>query len=297
MDKIVYGLLKLLSRLPLPVLYIISYFLYFLNVYIIRYRTQVVMENLQKAFPNKSKAELVKIQRKFFTNFFDFLVEMLKNFTVPADELKRRIQFLNRDLFQKAFKEKKNVIMLAGHVFNWEWFNVLHTLLPQNHSHPVYLRMKNKFWEEKICEVRNRFGSESIETKDVLKHLLKNRKDGDAIYLFLADQSPHSRKITHGTTFLNQQTPVFTGYDRVGDKRDFSFIYCDTKKVKRGYYQVNFVEITPDAEVFEEYEVVEKFHRLLEKSIEKDPSNWLWTHRRWKYQNVLQNLKNTDQPS
>jgi len=56
------------------------------------------------------------------------------------------------------------------------------------------------------------------------------------------------------------------------------------KKVKRGYYQVNYHRILPDDDKFKEYEVVRKFHKMLEDTINKRPSNWLWSHKRWKNQ-------------
>ena len=71
---------------------------------------------------------------------------------------------------------------------------------------------------------------------------------------------------------------------------DLAFIYCEMKKVKRGYYQVNYHRIYPDGEKFAENEVVKKFHKLLENTLNKRPDNYLWSHRKWKYQDSIKNF-------
>lgn len=107
--------------------------------------------------------------------------------------------------------------------------------------------------------------------------------------MFVADQTPHISHVNYGLNFLNQKTPAFVGYDKLSTRMDLVFIFCEMKKVKRGFYQVNYHRIYPDGEKFVEHEVVKKFHKLLENTIRKRPDNWLWSHRRWKYKDSIKN--------
>lgn len=286
LNKILYKLILTLSKTPLWLLYIFSDILYAIN-YLIGYRKTVITQNLKNSFPNKSDAEIRKIRQKFYHNFFDYIVETLKAFTVTELELKVRTQHLNRKVFQDCYDEGKDVIVLAGHVFNWEWLTILTTYLPQESHHPVYRKIQSSFWEEKLKTIRNRFGNNALEAKEVIRNILRTKENGHAAYMFIADQTPHFSEIHYGLQFLNQLTPAFIGYDRLATKRDLAFVYCEMKKVKRGYYQANYHRIFPDGEKFEQYEVVKKFHKLLEETINKRPDNWLWSHRRWKYQDTL----------
>lgn len=263
----------------------------FLNYYVVGYRQKVVLDNMKNSFPEKSDKEIINIRKQFFINFCDYIVEMLKAFTISETELRVRVQHLNQDLFTEAKSEGKNVILLSGHVFNWEWYNALATIVPQENCHPVYRKMNSKFWEEKIKFVRNRFNNKSLEANEVVKHILRNTNDGNSIYMFVADQTPHFSHINYGLKFLNQPTPAFVGYDKLSQRLDLAFIYCEMKKVKRGFYQVNYHRIYPDGEKFQQYEVVKKFHKLLENTINKRPDNWLWSHRRWKYQGSIKNYE------
>lgn len=244
-------------------------------------------ENLRKAFPERSEGEIYKIQRQFFINFSDYIVEMIKSISISEKELKIRVQHINQDLFHQIKDEKRNTILLAGHVFNWEWMNVLSTIIPQENCLPVYKKIRSPFWGRIVRGIRSKFGNQALTSDEVLRHILKTPVDGNFIYMFVADQSPFREDVNYGIDFLNQKTPVFIGYDKISQKLDFAFIYCEMKKVKRGYYQVNYKRILPDYEKFKEYEVVRKFHRMLEETIDKRPDNWLWSHKRWKNQDFI----------
>ena len=228
---------------------------------------------MQKQMPEKEK---IKKADFIIENNSD--LETLKSFTMSSHELRVRVQHLNQDIFHEAKAEGKNVILLSGHVFNWEWFNALATIIPQENSFPVYRKVQSNFWEEKVKSIRNRFGNHAIEAKEVIRHIFRNPNDGNSVYMFVADQTPHFSEITYGLNFLNQKTPAFIGYDKLSTRMDLAFVYCDMKKVKRGFYQINYYRIYPDGEKFVEHEVVKKFHKLLENTINKRPDNYLWSH-------------------
>jgi len=265
----------------------ISDLMYLVIYHIVGYRRKVILENLQNSFPTKSPFEIKEIQKKFYVNFCDYIVETFKSFTISSTELRVRVQHINQEIFHEAKAENKNVILLAGHIFNWEWYNALATIIPQENSFPVYRKVQNGFWEENIKTLRNRFGNQALEAKEVVRHIFRNPNDGNSVYMFVADQTPHSSEVTYGLNFLNQKTPVFVGYDKLSTRMDLAFVFCEMKKVKRGYYQINYHRIYPDGENFIEHEVVKKFHHLLENTINKRPDNYLWSHRRWKYQQAI----------
>lgn len=274
-------IIKQLSKLPLSVLYIFSDIIFYLIYYVMGYRKKEVFQNIKNSFPEKSEQEIQQIQRQFFKNFSNYIIETFKAISISENELRVRVQHINQHLFEEAQAEKKNIILLTGHIFNWEWINALARIIPQKNCHPVYKKINNKFWEEQVLNIRNKFGNISLEINELPRHILKTPNNGETAYMFVADQSPHISQVDVGITFLNQKTPVYIGYDKLS-KLDLAFIYCDIKKVKRGYYQVNYYRIYPDNEKFKPFEVVLKFHKLLEKTIRKDPANYLWSHKRWK---------------
>lgn len=290
MNQILFQILLLISRLPLRILYLLSDFLFIIIYYVLGYRKSVILQNLQNSFPDKTEKEISKIKKKFYLNFCDYMVETLKAFTITAEELHQRVEHVHLDILEKAKKEGKNVMLLSGHIFNWEWFNALATVIPQEKSFPIYRKMQSDFWEEKIKLIRGNYGNEPIEAEAVMKHILRNPNDGNSVYMFVADQTPHVDMVNYGLKFLNQPTPAFIGYDRLSTRMNVSFVYCEMEKVKRGHYKITYHEILPDHDKFEPFEVVKKFHQSLEKTILRNPDNWLWSHKRWKYQHAIKNF-------
>lgn len=288
--RLILFILHLISRLPLGILYIFSDIIFFLNYYFIGYRKKVVFDNLQNSFPEKTNSEIKSIQKQFFRNFSDYIVETLKAITISEKELRVRVQHINQDVFHQAFSEKKNMILLTGHIFNWEWINALAMIIPQKNCHPVYKKINNDFWGEQILKIRNKFGNQSIEKQDILRKILRTPNDGNTAYMLVADQSPFVGDVDAGMIFLNQKTPIYIGYDKLSTRMDLAFVYCEMKKVKRGYYQVNYHRLHPDNKHFKEFEVVKKFNILLEKTIKENPDNYLWSHRKWKNTHAIKRM-------
>ena len=283
MNRLFYGILYLISLLPLRILYVFSDVLYFALNYLIGYRRKVIYNNLKNSFPEKSEKEIKKIQKKFYKNFADYLVETLKSFSITQKELDKRHTYSNFEVFDEIKSENKDVIMMAGHVFNWEWYIGLSKILPPENTMAVYHRIRNQFWNDRVNGIRAKYGTTPLDMKNTARYMLGTKSNGDHAYLFVADQSPKKSAIHHSIKFLNQDTPVFIGFDKIAIRKSMAVVYCKTVKVKRGYYHTTFERITPDGKQFEPLEVVDKFFEKLEKTIIENPDNWLWSHKRWKW--------------
>ena len=98
--------IKILSRLPLSVLYILSDFLYFILFYVIKYRRSVTAGNLSKSFPDKSAVELLEIEKKYYHFMTDLIIESIKGFTISKKELQRRFKIKNPELLQQYFQPR-----------------------------------------------------------------------------------------------------------------------------------------------------------------------------------------------
>jgi KDO2-lipid IV(A) lauroyltransferase len=99
--------------------------LFFLKLLYCRLQKKVILQNLKNSFPDKTDEEIQEILKKFYLNFSDYLVETIKSFSISETESRVRMQHINQHLFHEAKAEGKNIILLAGHVFNWEWINAL----------------------------------------------------------------------------------------------------------------------------------------------------------------------------
>lgn len=260
-----------------------SDFLVFLQNNFIHYREKVVLENLRNSFPEKDENDIKHISKDFFRNFYDFITESVKGITIDQKEIDERTSLEGVEIMHKYFDEGKNVMVLCGHLFNWEWLKGLVVHVPQENVYGVYSVPKNRLVNEIISKSREKFGGEVIPMNKAKTMIMSERNDGKSLYLMVADQSPYKKAIRYDLQFLNQTTPVFQGFDKLARKKNMGVVYIDIIRQARGKYIYKVIDILPEKEKFEENEILHKFFNLLEASIQRQPANYMWTHRRWKY--------------
>jgi KDO2-lipid IV(A) lauroyltransferase len=277
---ITYPFIYLASILPFGMLYRLSDILYYL-LWLSGYRKEVVFKNLRKSFPEKSEAEIQAIARSYYRYLCDLILETLKTLQMGELESKKRCKFYNTDWLEKMKAEGKSFIIVMGHYGNWEWAGPGFTLYTGYQLVVIYRPLSNPYFEKMMCRMRTRFGTKITPVNNTLRDMVANRKSVTAT-AFIADQTA-TKKNAYWTTFLNQDTAVFTGPEKLATKFNYPVVYMNVKRPKRGYYEVFPELLIPEPKLTTENEISEAFMKRLEKEITLDPTTWLWSHRRWKH--------------
>ena len=282
MSALIYYLIVFpISFLPLGILYKLSDLLYFIFTRFFAYRKTVILGNIQRSFPTKSDAEHKQLVKEFYRHFSDILVEGIKNLTISKQQLKKRMVVRNPELMQELYDEKRNVILVSGHFNNWEWLISAQNLLFKHQAFGIGMPMTNKFWDKKVNQRRERFGMQVINSSNYQIKFRTFKKKPFAV-LTLGDQSPaHSTK-SYWLNFLNQDTAVLFGTEQMANDYDFTVVFFVIHKIKRGFYELELKLITKNAKSMDWGEITEIHTKLLEDEIIKNPSQWLWSHKRWK---------------
>ncbi len=274
-------IIYLISLLPHWILYGISDFFYFMIYHVFGYRKKVVNENLRNSFPEKSEDEIKEIERKFFRNLTDVMLETVKEFTISSKSIKKRFKFVNPEEFQKHYDNNKSVMMLMGHYTNWEYGVTTPLWVPQE-CWAVYGKLENPVMDKYLVRTREKFGFTLYPMEKTYDVMLEH-KQGNKLYMFMADQSPHHAKIKYWIHFLNQETPVHIGAEKLSKMLDLAVVFIDIQRVKRGYYEITAHTLFDNPKETAEHEITDKYFEILESIIQKKPENWLWSHKRWKY--------------
>jgi len=286
---IFYAINWVITLLPLRVLYVISDFTFLLLYYFPSYRRKAVATNLKNSFPEKSEAELKSIEKKFYRHLADFFIETVKLMHVSKEEQKRRYTFSNIEVIDKLREEKRDIVAVLGHYNNWEW----PTLLPFFLKYKIiiiYRPLQNKYFDRFIYNQRSRYGIVLTPTNMVIREIVNFRKQNiNTISVFLTDQTPAKGDIKYWTKFLNQDTPVYTGTEKIAAKYDMAMVYFHVQKIKRGYYNLDVELLLEHTAGLPENVVTETHVRRLEEIIREKPEYWLWSHRRWKHKKPVEN--------
>ncbi len=279
--RCIFGLLALL---PLRVLYCLSDFLYLLFAKILKYRRKIVRANLRNSFPEMSDKELREIEKDFYHQFCDNIVETIKLLNISDKEVDRRIKVTGGDIVDRHSREGKSVILYLGHYANWEWVPAIvrHFSEPEICAQ-VYKGLRDKAFDRMMLKIRSRFNPVSIEQHKVFRTLIKWRNEGrKSITGFISDNRSNDKFSHHRTTFLNQTTPFNPGGEEIAARVGAVILYLDVKKTGRGHYHFTFKEMNPsDMTVDSPY--TRLYLEMLEKTIRRRPGLWLWSHRRWLY--------------
>ncbi|MDP3912465.1 MAG: lysophospholipid acyltransferase family protein [Bacteroidota bacterium] len=275
-------ILKALGNTPFWLLYICADLIYLISYYLVGYRKKTVFINLKNSFPEKSDQEIHRIAISFYHHFADLVVETIKSFQISEETLKKRIRYKNPEVLNELYVQGRSVALLSGHYGNWEWTMAIPKFI-QHQLNVIYRPMQNKQIDTFMKKVRSRFGMLLIPAQTSLRTMLEIEKSGQlsATY-YLADQTAlYDTK--YWMMFLNQETPVFSGPEKVASRLKQAVVFMDIQKVRRGYYEVEFTKLFDDASQTKEFEVTKTHVKFLEEIIRKRPEFWLWSHKRWKH--------------
>ena len=282
-DRILfYVVLKPLSYLPLGLLYFFSNIVYFLAFNFVRYRRKVVRINLENAFPEKSAQELNQIEKDFYKHFIEFIFESIKAVSISSEEVLKRTSIKNPELLDQLYDEDKNVIITCGHYNNWEFYSLSLPKLTKYTTYSIYQPLKNKFYDQILFNSRTRNGMHLIGTKDIIPFFTSSTNEKKMV-IIVNDQSPSNLNSAHWNTFLNQETGWNNGPEKLARKYGYTVLFGHSRKVKRGYYEVEFTHISDNPNQLAPGEVTDIYASLLEDLIRKKPQFWLWSHKRWKH--------------
>jgi KDO2-lipid IV(A) lauroyltransferase len=202
---------------------------------------------------------------------------------------KKRFTYSNLDIIDKLREGKRDIIAIMGHYNNWEW----PTLLPYYLKYKtiiIYKPLQNKYFNRFINNHRSEHGIVLTPTSQVIREIINCRKkDINTVSVFISDQIPSKGDIKYWTTFLNQDTAVFTGAGKIASKYDMAIVFFHVQKVIRGYYNLNIELLFDHTEGLTEEVITEKHVRRLEEIIKEKPEYWIWSHRRWKHKKPVEN--------
>jgi KDO2-lipid IV(A) lauroyltransferase len=278
-----YGINWIVTLLPLPVLYFFSDFIYLLLYYFPSYRRKVVATNLKNSFPEKSEEELKCIEKKFYKHLADLFIETLKLSHTSKSQLMKRFTVCNLGVISKLLEEKRDIIAVLGHYNNWEWLAAL-PLYTKYKAVSIYKPLQNKYFNMFINKLRSQNGMVLTPMSNIIREIINDRKNNiNTISAFISDQTPIKSEIRYWTTFLNQDTPVYMGTEKVASKYDMAIVFFHIQKIKRGYYTLNIELLFDHTAGLPDHLITETHVRRLEEIITEKPEYWIWSHRRWKH--------------
>ena len=255
------------------------------------YRRKVVFNNLKNSFPEKTINELKAIEKRYYRYLADLIIESVKSFTISPEEIKMRFVIKNLSAITSHLNNGRPVIAVSGHYGNWEWGSLAIAQLLNEDVLIVYKPLSNKRFESLINSVRSKFGAIMVPMKSTLRKL-NEYKNKPYLLALVGDQTPPKEESNYFTNFLNQDTAVFLGVEKIAVKFDNPIVYFNITRIKRGYYECEIKPLVNNPKLTSKFEITKLHTMELEKNIQKAPEFWLWSHKRWKFSPIDLKQKN-----
>ena len=280
---LLFPLIWAFTLLPLRIQYLLSDLLFVLNFLFIGYRKKVVYLNLRNSFPEKSNKDIKSITRKFYRHLFDQMIESIALMHMSPRKILKHNRFKNPEVIEDLYKKNKGVILILGHYGNWEWLVSLQMLVSYK-TLAIYKQLNNKYFDRMYTNIRSRYGMTPVPMNRILRELISREQKNELTLTYsLSDQRPLFRHIQYWTRFLNQDTPVYLGTEKIARKMNLAVVFSKMRKIRRGIYETEFIPLFENSRETKEHEITDKYLSILEKTIIERPELWLWTHKRWKH--------------
>lgn len=257
----------------------------FLLYRVIRYRRKVVRQNLTSSFPAYSANEILQLERQFYQHFCDLIAESIKFFSMSANQMRQHMQFRGLERIEESCRKGRSCAVYLGHYTNWEWVSSLQLWLDPSVGRCVqlYHPLESKILDRLVGYTREKFGSTSVNMRHSIRYISRYQKEGTPLVIgFISDQVPLLDDIHCWTPFLNHDTGIFTGAERIARKFGMDVYFAHMTRVSRGHYICEFRLMTDQAKEEPEHEISKQYMQQLDLNIREAPAFWLWTHRRWK---------------
>ena len=282
--------ISVIEKTPLKLLYLVSSMVSIL-LYPLAERTvgKVVKRNLRRAFPEKNNKDISRITLRYYRNIIDFLFEFIKQNSFSNKKMLSHIHYENIELLREITKNKKMIICYSGHFVNFEWLVTLPLYDSNFEMGHLYLSDESDNMTEYVLKTRSRYGAVNIPSKSPLKYLMMVRQSimeekypfQGFVYGTLADMDPMTEN-QYVSEIFDHKIEMFTGSEKIGVKDDMAFVYASMSRINRGEYSVRFEQIIPEYNVASSYPYTEKFVKMLEQNIRKQPDLWMfWAEPRF----------------
>lgn len=279
---IIYSLLYLVSLLPWRVLYMFSDGVAFLLKHVIKYRVDVVHQNLAIAFPQKTENERKEIANSFYQQFTDSFIETIKLLSISDKTFQKRFTS-NVEVLNNLYASGQSVQIMAGHFFNWEYANWGVAKYGKYPFIAVYMPLSNKAFNKLIYDLRARYGSILIPATNFRSQFHKYANEGPYAMALAADQNPGNPLQAYWVNFFGRLTPFVKGPEKGAKLNNTAQVFVHFYRTKRGYYHSEYEVMTTSPNYFNDGQLTALYVKVLEEKIKLNPSNYLWSHRRWKY--------------
>jgi len=271
---IVITIKKILSFFPLKVRYSFFENLGLLGYYLIKKRRVLTIDNIKRAFPEKTDKEVIRIAKESYKTMGKMVMTsiFLEDITTNGHTV-----IENEELILKACEDnKKAVIIVSLHLGGFEAGSIMRSI---RKFYAVFRKQKNRKLNDLMTEWREKGGLHSIPLRDseALNSALKNK----TLIALASDHHADDVEIE----FFGRKTTAVSGPVLLGLKHKIplvlSYAIFEGNTVKVINKKILEIEKKENLKATVKYNMQKIFYEF-EEIIKEYPEQYMWQHKRWR---------------
>ncbi len=290
---IILSISKTIQLIPKQVILIIGKLLGWIGRCILRFRYPVIKNHLEIAFGETlSPGEIKSLVNKIYLHLSLTLIEILQLPGANLPLLAERVKIKGFEHIESALKQKKGVLILTGHIGNWELAGIALSNKGLKIS-AIGKDMKSKIGNTMIKLIRDDNGIKTIAKKKSMKNILKSLRNNDVVVVMLdqnmtgkdgifVDFFGYKANTMTSLAIIAERTgaQIVSGYIRRTD--DCHHHECILEEL----IELKFESDDKNLNILNNTQILT--HKL-ESIIKKQPDQWIWIHKRWRTRPIEEN--------
>lgn len=252
--------------------------------YLVPIRKKTTIENLSKAFPEKSLKEIKTIALKNYQSITITFFELMCIPSLTPESLKAQVEYDNPSLLEKLSSKENGLIIFTGHFGNWEFLMTAIAMSISKHMNVLMRPQRNNYITQWLKDTRARFGSKVIDAGISVKELYKALINKEAVGI-AGDQRGHYDNPRFN--FFNQPTALYTGTASIALRTKSNVLLSALVRQSNLKYKCYLEELSfenlPEDEEEKIKELTQRYISFVEKHVRKNPEQYFWMHKIWKY--------------
>ena len=270
---------------PLPIT-LMGFFFY----YCAPFRKKVIQRNVDIVYKNTiSPSHKKRLIVAFYSHFFKSIKELILLGLLGSKRLERKVILLGVEHYISAASQQKGVLLLVGHLGNWEFSQsiVVPTLQKLDCKFCIIRRAIKIRWIEQFLFKRiEDSGVLIINKQGARKKIAPALKDGYGVIFAMDQHACIKENVGIAVDFFDATAGTYMGLAINAQAQQAPVVPLCSYRQKDGTHVVEFhppVEWQEHSD-YEQgiYENTRRYNQKLEKMILAHPEQWYWIHRRWK---------------
>jgi KDO2-lipid IV(A) lauroyltransferase len=246
------------------------------------FHRDIARDNLARAFPSRSDADVRALTRETFAHFGSLLFELLKVGQISQADLLRLSEFEGSERVAHAYAQGRGVLFFTGHFGYWEMQALAQPLVAYAVS--VLARpLDNPRLHELLERIRTSTGNAVIYRQGAVRRVLRDLSENRGVAI-LIDQHLHSPDVVY-VDYFGRRAATTTALASLALRTGAPVIPVFALPLPGGRYRFVYEHPVdpPDAASPDAVAVfTQRCTDVLEMYVRREPELWLWMHRRWR---------------